>query len=101
MTITIFLLTLGAIARLTRLITSDYIARHIRVWAIRRFGPDHDLAYLVTCPWCLSVWIAAALTPAAWFWGEHPGFVIPAAALTISYLIGIAASVLDATEEAS
>lgn len=99
MTIAIFLLALGATARITRLITSDYIARHARAWVIRRLGPDHDLAYLVTCPWCLSVWLAGGVMALAWFYGSHAGFIIPAAALTASYLIGIAASILDTAEE--
>ncbi|MDH6279519.1 DUF1360 domain-containing protein [Prescottella agglutinans] len=99
MTIAIFLLALGATARITRLITRDFITRQLRVCAIRRFGPDHDIPYLLTCPWCLSIWVAGGVMTIAWFYGEHPGFIIPAAALTASYLIGIAASILDTAEE--
>ncbi|WP_415395195.1 hypothetical protein ACMTN4_07445 [Rhodococcus globerulus] len=98
MTVTLFLLTLGASARLTRLVTVDYIARHIRAFFIRRYGPDNDFAYLVTCPWCMSMYISGGLFTLSWYFGEHPGFIIPAMALTASYLIGLAASNLDPAE---
>ncbi|MGW6376248.1 hypothetical protein ACWFRB_09315 [Rhodococcus sp. NPDC055112] len=98
MTLTIFLLTLGATARVTRFFNSDYLARGIRALLIRRLGPDHDLAYGIACPWCLSIWVAGAAMTVAWFYGEHPGFIIPAAALTASYLVGLAASIFDSEE---
>ncbi|MGB3358140.1 MAG: hypothetical protein WA972_21115 [Rhodococcus qingshengii] len=98
MTLAIFLLTLGASARLVRLVTDDYITRHVRAFFIRRYGPDNDLAYLLGCPWCVSIYICGGMFSASWFYGEHPGFIIPAMALTASYLIGLAASNLDPTE---
>lgn len=98
MTIAIFLLALGATARITRFINADYLARHLRAGIIRRLGPDHDLAYGITCAWCLSIWVAGGVMTIAWFYGSHPGFIIPTAALTASYLIGLATSILDTTE---
>ncbi|GGG04136.1 hypothetical protein GCM10007304_17830 [Rhodococcoides trifolii] len=95
MTVTVFLLALGATARLTRLISDDYVTRYLRALVIRRRGADSDSAYLVTCPWCLSPYIGAAIFTTAWFYGEHPGFLIPAMVATASYIIGIAASWLD------
>lgn len=92
---TMFLLTLGAVARLTRLITDDYITRHLRAAVIRWVGPDHDLAYLLTCPWCLSIWIAGGGYTLAWFYGHTAAFTIAAGALTASWLYGVAASWLD------
>jgi hypothetical protein len=94
-TLTVFLLALGLTARLTRLLTVDYLTRHIRAAVIGRLGPDHDLAYGIACPWCASIWIGAAVLPVAWFYGEHPGFLIPAAALSASYLYGLVATNLD------
>lgn len=99
MTIAVFLLALGATARLTKLITDDYITRHIRAFFIRRLGPDHDLAYLLACPWCVSVYIAGGVYTTAYFFGEHPGFIIPAAVFTASYLVGVAATLLGAEED--
>lgn len=95
MTLTVFLLALGLTARLSRLLTVDYLTRHIRAFVIGRLGPDHDLAYGIACPWCSSIWIAGAVFPVAYFYGEHAGFLIPAAALSASYLYGIVATNLD------
>lgn len=95
MSLTVFLLALGATARLTRFVTDDYLARHLRAFVIRRAGPQSDFAYLIACPWCLGLWVAGAVMSVAWFYGEHPGFLIPAAALSVSWLYGIAASLLD------
>lgn len=56
-------LVLGALAvhRLTRLITADKIAEPLRERAVEVAGPSDEpegLAYFVTCPWCVSMWLA-------------------------------------------
>jgi hypothetical protein len=52
-------LTVGALAvyRLTRLLVEDKIAEPVR----DRLAEDAEgrLAYFVTCPWCVSMWVAA------------------------------------------
>jgi len=62
-------LAVGALAvhRLTRLAVEDEITRPLRE-RITDAAPDGRLAYLVTCPWCVSMWIGAGwavLTAAA------------------------------------
>jgi hypothetical protein len=54
-------LTVGALAvyRATRLVVADEVTRPARE-AIVLNTPDSRLAYLVTCPWCVSVWAAVA-----------------------------------------
>lgn len=99
MSLVVALLALGATARITRFFNKDYLARGVRIILIRRFGPDHDLPYLVTCPWCLSVWVAGGIFTTAWFYGEHAGFQIPALALTASWLYAIVAAYVDPIEE--
>jgi hypothetical protein len=46
-----------AVHRLTRLAVSDKITEPLR----DRVAPDEEsrLAYFVTCPWCVSIWVAA------------------------------------------
>lgn len=68
-------LTIGALAvhRLTRLVTEDEVARPLR----ERLSGDGTtrLAYFLTCPWCVSIWVAAgwaALTASA------PAVAVPA-----------------------
>ncbi len=95
MTLMVFLLTLGATARLTRLVTDDYIARHLRAYVIRHTSEGNDLRVGIGCPWCLGVWISAGLFTLAYFHGSADWFVWPAAALSASWLYGIAATILD------
>lgn len=99
MTLTVFLLALGATARLTRLITDDYITRGIRAFVIKRTGHDSDLSYLATCAWCLGLWVSAGVFALAYFHGEQAWFVWPAAALGASWVYGIAATILDGTDQ--
>ena len=68
-------LVLDALAtyRLTRLVVEDEVTRPVRerVWATR---PPHEsrLGYLLTCPYCTSVWVGLGVTlarrfaPRAW-----------------------------------
>lgn len=91
----VYLLALGATLRITRFLTADLLAEGLRGWAARTFGPDSKLAYLVSCAWCASIWVAAAVTSAAYQWGCRPWFIVVAAALSISWLTGIAAVNLD------
>lgn len=53
-------LLLGAAAtyRLTRLAVEDEITSPLRE-RIRDAAPDGRLAYFVTCPWCVSLWVGA------------------------------------------
>jgi hypothetical protein len=94
-----FLLAFGATARLTRLVTDDYLTRHLRVLVIRRTGVASDLTYLVTCAWCLGLWMSAGVFTLAYFYGGQPWFVWPAAALTASWLYGLCATHLDGTDQ--
>lgn len=62
-------LLVGALAthRLTRLVLEDEVTRPLRERVLEA-APDGRLAYFLTCPWCVSVWVGAgfaALTAAA------------------------------------
>jgi hypothetical protein len=54
-------LTVGGLAvhRLTRLVTRDELLRPLRDRIADR-NPEGRLAYLVSCPWCVSPYVAAA-----------------------------------------
>lgn len=92
MTLSVFLLALGATARLTRLISDDAILGRFRAWFITRYGPDHWTSYLLHCPWCLSPYVGAGVFTTAWFYGGTAWFVIVSAVLSASWLIGTVAS---------
>lgn len=101
-------LCLGAVVRLTRLVTEDVAFQPLRRWVIKhrpdpaglREGdlPDQDqpadedwLVYLIHCRWCASIWIAAAVCPIVWVWPQHWFTQIPILALTASLLAGLSA----------
>lgn len=90
-------LALGATARLTRLITTDHITGRLRALALhqRAGGPDGSLSYFLTCPWCVSFWVALAVIATGWWpacHGNETWWWFPAAALTASYATGFLAS---------
>lgn len=49
-----------ALSRLTRILTIDKISEPARLWVAARRPEGSQLTYLLFCPWCMSVWLAAA-----------------------------------------
>lgn len=95
-------LAVGAAARLTRLVTTDAITGWARARIIGRRGPDSRLAYFVSCPWCVSVWVAAATIALGWWPAQHgtaTWWWFPAALLACSYAVGALASTFDADDD--
>lgn len=94
-----------AVVRLTGLVAFDEITRPIRESLVARLDPSkgwhRKIAYLVGgatdegdgCPWCLSVYIAAAVAPLVWWHGDHPAVIVPAFALALSQLTGMLAGI--------
>jgi Protein of unknown function (DUF1360) len=48
-----------AVYRLTRLLVQDEASLPLRRWAAERPEPSGPLTYFLSCPWCMSVWVAA------------------------------------------
>jgi hypothetical protein len=89
------LLWLLAVVRLTRLATVDEITDPIRVWAFGKFGAQSKIGYLMTCSWCMSIWIGFATAPyLIWLTGCSWGW-LPLFALAASYAAGISASRIE------
>jgi hypothetical protein len=68
-----FLLDALAVHRLTRLVVDDVITEPLREAVYKRYPPhDRSLSYVLTCPHCASVWVAAGvvlariLAPGLW-----------------------------------
>lgn len=93
----ILLISLGAAARITRLITGDILLAWLRAAIIRRFGPESLPADFIKCPWCVGFWVSLAVTAAAFCpaISHHQAYLIVATALTGSWLIGLIARNLD------
>ena len=66
-----------AVARMTRLVTQDEITRPLRGMVLRRLNDENPvhlkLAYLLECPWCVSIWVGAGVFSAVATW---PGSVV-------------------------
>ncbi|MEU1494303.1 hypothetical protein ABZ456_29125 [Streptomyces sp. NPDC005776] len=93
MTIILILAAL-ATARITRLITADRITERPRLATVNAaLARDWDLAaYLITCPWCVSIYTGAGMGAAWWAWGDQRWFVAVVAALAFSHTAGFLAS---------
>lgn len=122
MTPTEFALAFALVLRLTRLITTDSITEPLRARLHTAVSPQlfgtYDqvskamltspwtpttraadfLRRLTDCDWCVSLWLAAALSPLAWTAGSSPLFQIPAIAAAFSYLVGFTTTATEALE---
>lgn len=81
--------------RLVKLIRDDQVTEPVRRAVIERQGPPErsKISYLITCPWCLSVYFGAALTLGRRGWPSGTDAV--ARTLALSALAGLATQHLD------
>ncbi len=81
-------LILGFLAcyRLTRLVTADQITLPIRTWVLDR---STWAGYLVTCDWCLSIWVAPWVASAVLFHSERAVVQVGLVALSASAVTGL------------
>lgn len=99
------LLGFAIVARVTRFLNSDYLFAPARDWLERATwspsrGEGGKLYYLITCPWCASIWIAAPVAAlAVWTLSPYDGWpavwLFGGLWLGYSWLYGLAASTLD------
>lgn len=111
MTVAVFLVTLGASLRLTRLFVEDTITAKFRARLAARWDAavtkdpvraNRGWMYAVTlfeCPWCIGFWISCLLTAGAAFSDGSSWYFYPAVALTVSYLIGVCSTIVVTIEE--
>lgn len=66
-------------------------ARAVAAERLDNNGEPPLLAYLVTCPWCVSIYVGAVAAPLIYWLGESPWLLVPALALALSYLTGFLA----------
>jgi hypothetical protein len=86
-------LALLAIWRLARLLIVDEITRPLREAVIARGGDK--LAYLVTCPWCISVWVGWPLLLGPIYFPDNRVLLLVNAALAGSLAAGLGQTVED------
>lgn len=56
------------VARLTRFIIDDQLTIGFRRWTLQKWGDTSWQSYLITCPWCMSIWIGILIMPVAALW---------------------------------
>lgn len=111
----IVILIMLATHRVTRLIVKDHVTEPVRtrlqVGAERRWATRHPtlarvtpqdrwgspLAFWLSCPWCVGLWVAAAVTGATWPIARFPVPVL--VALAASTATGLIAELENALEE--
>lgn len=89
MTVLILVVWVLAVARVTRLLTRDKLTEPFRAWVLDRRGADSQVAYLVHCAWCSSVWIGFASAPAAVAAAGLSWWLLPVIALAGSHVVGM------------
>jgi hypothetical protein len=77
-----------AVARLTRLVTTDKIMEPFRFWAARKLGADSFWLFGLHCMWCVSMYTGALLAAGYVLLGDSWVYQIPALALAASYIAG-------------
>lgn len=97
MPVHVWVLAVVAVVRLTRFVNVDLLFEPVRAVVERRAGADSRIAYLLSCPWCASIWIAAAVMPAAYLAAGAPAtaFEVVASILAASYAAGLADRYLE------
>lgn len=68
---------------MTRLITTDVIFNKPRDAFFKRFPPTKMLGYLVTCDWCMSIWVGSLITISY--------TIVPTATLIIAFPFALSA----------
>jgi hypothetical protein len=98
----IIVLTILAVARVTRFITTDALFDGPRRWVISRLMPTggesawrNKIAYLIVCDWCSSVYVGVGAAGAYWTWGETMPYMMTCLALAASYATGLLASLTN------
>lgn len=74
-----------AVARVTRLIVDDKISLPLRRWVLAKSGEDGWFFYLVSCPWCMGVWVAAVMTSLTYLF-NHPMWLATLTFLAVAQL---------------
>jgi hypothetical protein len=82
-------------AKFPRMLEAQGLRYTQRVIARDRYDDEADpplLVYLLTCPWCASMYVGAVAAPIVYFWGESPWLIVPALALAFSHVTGLLAT---------
>lgn len=101
----IIVLTVFAVARVTRFVTQDVLFEEPRRRVLQKLinqgrarAVRDKVAYLIVCDWCSSVYVGALGACAYAAWGGTLPFMVVTLALTSSYATGWLASMTERGE---
>lgn len=94
------LLAMFAVWRLSRLVATDFLTQPLRDrvigWDEKKQIERHPkLGYLVSCSWCISIWIAPPMMAVALYWPTNRIVLLGFTSLAASGLAGMMATVED------
>lgn len=102
---TVVLLTVLAVARVTRFVTQDVLFEEPRRWVLQKLiNPGRaravrdKIAYLIVCDWCTSIYVGAAAAGAYAAWHGTMPFMVVTLALSASYVTGFLAAITERGE---
>lgn len=78
-----FVIDALATYRGTRLIVEDQVAEKLRDRIWDKHPTDHGIGYLITCPYCTSVWVGTAISMSK--------LAAPKASKPVRYLLALSA----------
>lgn len=100
MPVYVWVLAVVAVVRLTRFVNLDVLFEPVRTWVEAKLGADSKIAYLLSCPWCASIWVAGVVMPAAYALAgrDFTPFEVGASILAASYVAGVADRYLESND---
>jgi hypothetical protein len=81
--------------RITRFITADALFEPVRerLETLCESREWHRLTYLLSCDWCLSIWVAPLPASVIMFWPNNRALILGLIILTLSAFTGLASTV--------
>ena len=80
-----------AVARIVRFINFDVLFDRPRLAIVRAFNNSQTAVYFLTCPWCVSIWVAAATFWVPLFFSDNKLALYMMSFLAASHVVGMLA----------
>lgn len=81
--------------RVARFLALDELSRPLRERLIVKFGEESQLAYLISCPWCISFWSSIPIVWLSLIHEDHLATRVIVLALAGSLVAGLGQTIED------
>lgn len=92
-------LTFGASFAIVFAITRDVVSEVPRKWVNSQPWVHWRIKYLLSCPWCMSRWVAPVVAGVLSVWGDNRVVLAIAVGLTAATLVGLVALVVPGNDD--